>query len=126
VQKEEQIVMKKVNQADELIQAMSEAVDYMRGQDNGAITHEIRVPDKIDVAKIRKEMGLSRPRFAERFGFRPKTLQHWEQGDRKPSGPARILLAILDKDPDIFDRYFHVNDLHHRRKGKNDKKEASV
>lgn len=96
--------MKKTGMGDDLIQAMGEAVKYMKGEDEGSVTYEIKVPDKIDVALIRKRTGLSRLRFAKRFGFRPKTLQHWEQGDRKPSGPARILLAILEKDPDVINR----------------------
>jgi putative transcriptional regulator len=29
------------------------------------------------------------------------TLQGWEQGRRRPEGPARVLLALIDKRPGI-------------------------
>ncbi|HEV2817277.1 MAG TPA: hypothetical protein VGW40_08685 [Allosphingosinicella sp.] len=32
------------------------------------------------------------------------TLRNWEQGRRCPDGPARVLLALLDKDPTIVAR----------------------
>lgn len=116
--------MKKSTIGDDLIQAMGEAVEYMRGQDEGSMTYEIKVPDKIDVVKIRRKTGLSRLGFAKKFGFRPKTLQHWEQGDRRPSGPARILLAILAKDPEIVNRCLG-NANKPKRSGNSEQKIAS-
>ena len=41
--------MLKATKSNELIQAMSEAVEYMRGQKEGSITYQVKVPDKIVV-----------------------------------------------------------------------------
>jgi transcriptional regulator with XRE-family HTH domain len=44
-------------------------------------------------------MRLSQTQFAARFGFSLDSIQNWEQGHRKPEGPARILLAVIAKNP---------------------------
>jgi putative transcriptional regulator len=42
--------------------------------------------------------------FAKQIGVSVATLRNWEQGRRRPDGPARVLLALLAKDPDIVRR----------------------
>ena len=42
--------------------------------------------------------GLSQDKFALLIGVNPATLRNWEQGRRRPTGPARALLRILDAD----------------------------
>ena len=51
------------------------------------------------VADIRKKTGLSQSRFALLLGVSTRTLQDWEQGRRAPSGAARSLLLIANKNP---------------------------
>jgi putative transcriptional regulator len=63
----------------------------------------LRVPDVIDVAAIRRKTGLSQPAFASRIGVPVATLRNWEQGHRSPQGPARVLLALLDRNPRIVE-----------------------
>jgi putative transcriptional regulator len=58
-----------------------------------------RVMNVPDVASVREKTGLSQARFAELLGVSVRTLQDWEQGRRVPSGAARTLLMIADKDP---------------------------
>jgi len=48
---------------------------------------------------IREKTGLSQSRFAELLGVSVRTLQDWEQGRRAPSGAARTLLLIADRNP---------------------------
>ncbi len=36
-----------------------------------------------------------------------RTLENWEQGRRHPTGPARALLRLLDKDPEYALRTLH-------------------
>ncbi|NNL00586.1 MAG: transcriptional regulator, partial [Xanthomonadales bacterium] len=38
-------------------------------------------------------------RFCATFGISLGTLRHWEQGLRVPRGPARVLLKVVDNDP---------------------------
>ncbi len=52
-----------------------------------------------DVRAIRKRMGLSQSGFAAVLGVSTRTLQDWEQGRRRPTGPARALLRVADRHP---------------------------
>jgi putative transcriptional regulator len=89
----------KRNISNEIIQEMENAVSFMRGKKARAVVHKVKIPDNIDVKKIRQKLHLSRQKFADKFGFSVRTLQHWEQGDRHPQGPARVLLVLLQRDP---------------------------
>ncbi len=42
---------------------------------------------------------MTQEQFAARFGFSVATLRHWERGDRKPHGPALVLLTLIDREP---------------------------
>lgn len=52
------------------------------------------------VLAMRKTMGLSHRGFAKLVGVSVKTLQNWEQGRRRPSGPAAVLFTVLVSDPE--------------------------
>jgi putative transcriptional regulator len=58
----------------------------------------------IDVQKIRKRTGLSQPDFAKSIGVSVATLRNWEQGHRTPTGPARVLLKLLERNPRIVEQ----------------------
>jgi putative transcriptional regulator len=55
-----------------------------------------------DIHKIRQQLDLSQSAFASLMGVSQRTLQEWEQGRRKPSGPAYSLLRIASKHPEAF------------------------
>jgi putative transcriptional regulator len=61
-----------------------------------------RVINIPDVASIREKTGLSQARFAQLLGVSVRTLQDWEQGRRSPSGAARTLLVVANKNPDAL------------------------
>jgi putative transcriptional regulator len=63
----------------------------------------LRLPYAIDVAAIRQKTGLSQAAFALRVGVPVGTIRNWEQGRRAPQGPARVLLALLDRNPRIVE-----------------------
>jgi putative transcriptional regulator len=89
----------------DLIAGMKEAVAYARG--------EIELPTHVgkvstaDIAAIRKRLGLSQARVALYFGISPATLRDWEQGRRHPEGPAKVLLRVIDKEPEAVLRALH-------------------
>ncbi len=58
-----------------------------------------RVVNVPSVASVRERTGLSQLRFAQLLGVSVRTLQEWEQGRRAPSGAARTLLLIAQKNP---------------------------
>jgi putative transcriptional regulator len=58
-----------------------------------------RVTTIPSVQSIREKTGLSQSQFAQLLGVSLRTLQEWEQGRRVPSGAARTLLLIAEKNP---------------------------
>jgi putative transcriptional regulator len=52
--------------------------------------------------KIRAQLQLSQVAFAGLMGVSLRTVQDWEQGRRKPSGPAVALLRIAEQRPEVF------------------------
>ncbi|MDP2350604.1 MAG: helix-turn-helix domain-containing protein [Chloroflexota bacterium] len=81
-------------------QALEEAREIRRG---GITTQRVHAPDDVDVTQIRKDLGLTQKEFCERFGFQLRAVQQWEQGARRPTGPARVLLAMVGTDADAVD-----------------------
>ncbi len=87
----------------ELTEAMEDAVAHAQGE-VVLPTRVVRVPARVDVAAIRRRMGLSQTRFAERFGFAVSAVRDWEQGRRQPDRSARILLTVIEKEPDAVNK----------------------
>jgi putative transcriptional regulator len=59
-------------------------------------------PDEIH--KARKSLERSQDQFADAFGVSASTLRKWEQGQRAPSGAAKTLLKIIEREPDAVVR----------------------
>jgi|ERR1700684_3522117 putative transcriptional regulator len=58
--------------------------------------------DFFDVQQIRinsRVIGATQRSFANAIGVSVKTLRNWEQRRRKPTGPALVLLALIQRDP---------------------------
>lgn len=66
--------------------------------------YQVHVPEKIDVRKIRLRLGLSQEAFAQTYGFALSAVRDWEQGRRRPERSARILLKIVEKEPEAVTR----------------------
>jgi putative transcriptional regulator len=58
-----------------------------------------RVTTVPSIARTRESLGLSQAQFARLMGVSVRTLQEWEQGRRSPSGAARTLLLIANRNP---------------------------
>ncbi|WP_284943668.1 helix-turn-helix domain-containing protein [Acidisoma cladoniae] len=63
-----------------------------------------------DVRVIRQRLGLSQEQFAARFGFSVETIRNYEQGHRRPTGPARVLLRVIASEPDAVTRALSQED----------------
>jgi putative transcriptional regulator len=87
---------------DGLMRGLREARAYARGKP--AAGTKVHVRQRVDVAAIRARTGLSQDAFARRIDVSIGTLRNWEQGRRKPDGPAMILLSMLERDPHIVER----------------------
>ena len=58
-----------------------------------AVGHQIR--------QIRVSLVMSQSQFADAIHISVKTLRNWEQGLRLPTGPARTLLKIIQRHPQL-------------------------
>lgn len=52
------------------------------------------------IPATRQRLGLSQAQFARLLGISVRTLHHWEQGTRTPTGAARVLLRVAAQNPD--------------------------
>jgi putative transcriptional regulator len=50
---------------------------------------------------VRARTKLTQAEFAARIGVPLETVRNWEQGKRSPRGPARALLKVIEKAPDV-------------------------
>lgn len=55
-----------------------------------------------DIAALRRFVGLTQVRFAQALGISVHTLRNWEQGRRRPEGPALALLRIAARHPRVI------------------------
>ena len=81
-----------------LIGSLKEAVAHSRGE-LVLPSYTVTVPDQVDVAKLRRRLGLSQTAFARSFGLDVTALHAWEQGRRRPDRAARVLLAVIAREP---------------------------
>jgi putative transcriptional regulator len=50
---------------------------------------------------VRAQTKLTQAEFASRIGVPIETVRNWEQGKRSPRGPARALLKLIEKAPQV-------------------------
>ncbi|WP_306119015.1 MULTISPECIES: helix-turn-helix domain-containing protein [unclassified Roseitalea] len=62
------------------------------------------VPARTDVAALRRRLGLTQAGFAARYGLNVATVRDWEQNRRQPDQPARVLLKVIENDPEAVER----------------------
>jgi len=77
-------------------QGLQEAIAHAQGDARGVRVHH---PRTVDVKTVRAKVGMTQTQFAARFGFSAATLRHWERGDRRPRGPALVLLNVIERNP---------------------------
>jgi putative transcriptional regulator len=82
---------------------LKDAIAIARGEADRA-SYRVHVPADVDVGRIRRKLKLSQSEFAARFGIAPGTLRDWEQKRKRPEGPARVLLIVIEREPDAVDR----------------------
>ncbi|MCE5276545.1 MAG: NadS family protein [Planctomycetaceae bacterium] len=79
-----------------LVTSIQEAGQIRSGRKKPSRQYTIAPPD---IRKVRDKLNVSQPEFALMIGVSPRTLQNWEQGRRKPEGPAKALLRIAFRNP---------------------------
>ena len=88
---------------DKIMAGLDSARAYLEGTADKRL-YRVHVPEKVNVKKIRTNLGLSQESFAATYGFAISAVRDWEQGRRKPERSARILLRIVEKEPEAVTR----------------------
>ena len=80
----------------EIAEGLEDAKAHAKGEKSGVAEH---VAKPLNVRAIREKVGMSQQRFCATFGISLGTLRHWEQGLRSPRGAARVLLKVVERNP---------------------------
>ena len=84
--------------SDDLVQALGEALAHAKGK-GPATVHELVTPHE-----VRKQAKLTQAQMARLMGMSLSGYRKWEQGTRRVSGPAAILLQLIEKEPEAVRR----------------------
>ena len=88
---------------DRIKAGLDDAKAYLDGS-GAKRNYGIHVPVRVNVKNIRTRLGLSQESFAEAYGFALSAVRDWEQGRRQPERSARILLKVVEKEPEAVTR----------------------
>jgi putative transcriptional regulator len=94
--------------ADDLLESLKEARDYLTGKKTGAVVHRV-IPSQSDAREARHKLGLSQREFASFIGTAVGTVRKWELGTRQPSGAARTLIEVIKAEPKAVRRAIAKN-----------------
>ncbi len=100
----------------DLFAELTEGLDALADQRQGKRTlrtHviKLRPAPKIstrELARIRKQMNLSRGLFARYLRTNVRTLENWEQGRAKPNAQAALLIRLVQRFPDTVERLAEI------------------
>jgi len=81
----------------ELLESVRQGKDILKGERTASRRFYV---NEINVSQLRSRFELTQNKFAQMLGISVSTLRNWEQGRRKPEGPARVLLQIADLHPE--------------------------
>lgn len=103
--------MSKQTHFESMVEALNQAIEYEKGNKSMARIRVVTIPDiepmseytKEDIRNIRQKTNLPQKYFAELVGVSPRAVEAWETGKRKPTGTARRLFQLIEKDPRIID-----------------------
>jgi putative transcriptional regulator len=105
-------VRKKRDLFDELVEGFDALAEQRAGK-RTLRTHVLKAkrPPKItarELAKVRKDMNLSRGLFARYLRTNVRTLENWEQGRAKPNAQAALLIRMVQRFPDTVRRLAEI------------------
>ena len=83
---------------EDLVQSLNEALAHTKGE-GPAIVHAPVTP-----REVRKQAKLTQTQMAVLMGMSLSGYRKWEQGTRRVSGPAAVLLRIIEHEPNAVRR----------------------
>ncbi|MBL4889444.1 MAG: XRE family transcriptional regulator [Candidatus Lindowbacteria bacterium] len=106
-------MVKKTKLGQELIEGLNEVMAHQRGEITLKETTLVDDPPewtKDKIASLRlKKLRVSQSIFASLLAVTRSAVQAWEQGQKRPTGSARRLLQVIDKDPKGFLKLTNAN-----------------
>jgi len=101
----------KMSLYESLIGGLNEAINHEKGntklRTNVMTIADLEEYSAQSIKRIRNATGLSQSMFAPAMGVSIKTVEAWENGRNTPSGAAKRILKLLEKDP----RFFQENEI---------------
>ncbi|HRQ25795.1 helix-turn-helix domain-containing protein [Hyphomicrobium sp.] len=86
-----------------LEEGLKEAVAWKRGEIELEVVNIEPMPAE-RIKAIRKKVARSAKEFERRFGIPAATVNNWEQGRRQPDPANRLLLKVIEADPDLVEK----------------------
>jgi putative transcriptional regulator len=80
----------------ELMKSVKQGAQILKGESKPSRIFDYPDPK---IRELRTKYGLSQPVFATLMGISVGTLRNWEQGRRRPEGPAQVLLQVVARYP---------------------------
>lgn len=93
----------------EIMTGLNDALEHAEGK-RPLRTHTLAIEPlreykAEEIRKIRNDLRMTQAFFAGFMGVSPKTVEAWEAGKNMPDGPARRILAMVQADPSLPERY---------------------
>ncbi|WP_322865278.1 helix-turn-helix domain-containing protein [Aquicoccus sp. G2-2] len=79
--------------------AVSSTAKLSKNADYASTTSDRPKPPELSPLDVREEAQLSRPEMAQMLGMSDFGYTAWENGTRRPGGPAFQLLRLISEDP---------------------------
>jgi putative transcriptional regulator len=89
-----------------ILRGARQALAHAKGDVRSGV--RVHVPENVDVKAVRHKMKLTQEEFAAQFGFALSVIRDWEQGRYQPDRSARVLLKVVEKEPQAVRRALTV------------------
>lgn len=83
--------------------SLREVRDWQQGRGALQVVNRNPMPPE-RLRAIRKRLAKSARDFEQKFGIPAATLNNWEQGRRAPDPAARLLLEVMEREPEAVER----------------------
>ena len=92
-----------------IMTGLQQAIDFEKGDSSKGRIRIVEIPvieplneyPKEKIKELRQKINLPQKYFAELLGVTLKSVEAWETGKRKPTGSAKRLFQLIEKDPNL-------------------------
>ena len=93
-----------------VIKSLQSIIDYQNGDTTKCRVRVTEIPNiepiteysKEKIKEIRQKTNLPQKYFADLVGVTPRAVEAWESGTRKPTGTAKRIFQMIDRDPAVI------------------------